>query len=612
MENGFLHFKKSTVILSNLTSFMVLVFLSLLLCLPAKANEQQPWSKHQNARELVNLRGHNVKHFSLPSGQSVAYFASGTIHYQSGAQWLEIDNTIKPNLESGKDYLYANVTNNFNVFYPGSIQSHPLKIKVSGVELLEQITKVYAMDINGNTLATLTPNNKCEVLVKGNTITYANYFNGIDLVYTQNNAGKKFELKINQASALLALPSNATKLIIEEEVSLPTGVNMKEENNHIILSKNNQQLADYLSPEAYDATANLGEIETNSQGQITAKLVNNKLLVQTVFDMNWITSKQRNFPIYLDPSANYGPFNVSMATGRMTSATGAKADGFLRLAGANTFTWAKFDIASFANLGAISMDSANYWGYFYTAIQTADKIAKVVEMDSLDPVSATNLSIVANINAKTNLTLNYAFGASAASGGNSWRKAFLDTAIHNPVFRANITRGYTSIGMSYISGNATFGYHYGREAIGGTNNALVCYLEVFYTLPPCSNPVAGGTITGNNLVCGGSNTTLTLTGATTGLGTTYQWQESVDGVNWTNITSANNTSLVASINLDSNYYRCEVICSGGTPAYSNAYLVKADFFEVTALTPYEEGFEGISANNQLPSCMVSTNLNTLT
>ncbi|MEI6508743.1 MAG: T9SS type A sorting domain-containing protein, partial [Bacteroidota bacterium] len=118
--------------------------------------------------------------------------------------------------------------------------------------------------------------------------------------------------------------------------------------------------------------------------------------------------------------------------------------------------------------------------------------------------------------------------------------------------------------------------------------------------------------TGNAVVCGGASTTLGISGATIGTGMSYQWQSSPDSLSWTNVLGATSASYSPSITSDSIYFRCTLQCSAGTPANTPAYIVKADIFKVTVLTPYNEGFESISANNQLPSCMSATNLGSVT
>lgn len=79
---------------------------------------------------------------------------------------------------------------------------------------------------------------------------------------------------------------------------------------------------------------------------------------------------------------------------------------------------------------------------------------------------------------------------------------------------------------------------------------------------PCTTPV-GGTTTGPASVCSGVNFTLSLTGATTGVtGLTYQWQSSPDGISYSNISGATNTTYVANQTVVT-YYQCIITCTNG-------------------------------------------------
>jgi hypothetical protein len=574
-----------------------------------------PWQiKYNQDAEVLKLRSQNMKHFRNQQGTFTAYVSAGSIHYKSGNQWLDIDNSINSNMGTRhQNKPFVNTTNNFKTYYPANPFKESILVEYNGNIFEERITKILFIDAQGNSISNLPIADKIVGKVKGNQLIYKNVFNGVDLVFTQKNDGKKVDLVINSSSFLQHIPSNATRIAIIEEVKLATGVEVKSVNSGIEITKNDVVLVTYPAPSASETVSESKNYHTeedyNTTGMLTYTQQGSVMITNSSFNLNWLKATSRSFPVMLDPSSNYGPFAVRMATGRMTTATGPKIGSSMGLEGTNTFAWAKFNIASFGSVGAVSVDSSTYWGYFYSGTQTTNKIAKVVEMDSLDPVTALDIAIVSNINAKTNLNTGYVFSGTA---GYNWYPAKLDTTLHNPAFRNNIARGYTSIGMKYLSGSTPFAYHYGQEAIGGANNALVCYLEVHYTPPPCSNPVAAGNISGNALVCGGSNTTLNLIGASNGSGITYQWQSSLDSLNWTNITGAVFPSYSQAITTDSMYFRCEVMCNLGIPAYTNAFLVKSDIFLVTTTNAYEEGFESITANNQLPSCLVATNIGTVT
>lgn len=566
-------------------------------------------SKFNSDAEMHTMRSQNMKHFRNASGTFTAFVASGSIHYLQSSEWLDIDNTIRVN-NSGyyMDYMYANVTNNFKTYYPANPFKQPVIVNFNGKAYHEIIKSISFVDENNVLIATLpVTTDKVKAFISGNQITYKNIFNDIDVVYTQNNDGKKLDLVIKSNQFLKSVPVNTKKIVINEEVTFSDGIVAENSTDGIVLKNNGTVDVSFPQPIATETVLTgkdyVNDNELNTTGSMSYQNIKNGISVHTSFDMNWLNEPTRNFPVSLDPSANYGPFAISMATGYMTTATGAKTNGLLRLAAANTFAWAKFNLAALASVGALGVDSANYWGYHYSSTGTPDKLAKIAGMRGVDPVSSLNTAIVAQINSGPVYNTGYAFGSTIFG----WHKGGLDTTLADTGIFNSISRGWFSLGMTYVSGTTTFMYQYGWN---GASN--ICYLEVNYRTAPCTNPIAAGTITGNAVVCGGASTILGISGATIGTGMSYQWQSSPDSLSWTNVLGATSASYSPSITSDSIYFRCTLQCSAGTPANTPAYIVKADIFKVTALTPYNEGFESISANNQLPGCMSATNLGSIT
>lgn len=91
--------------------------------------------------------------------------------------------------------------------------------------------------------------------------------------------------------------------------------------------------------------------------------------------------------------------------------------------------------------------------------------------------------------------------------------------------------------------------------IGNTDNQYPC----------AGTPSGGTTVSSVTPACSDVNFTLSLTGNTTGLGITYQWQSSTDGVVWTNITGATLATRAVS-QTTATYYQCLVTCDGNTTA----------------------------------------------
>ncbi|MEY4791263.1 MAG: hypothetical protein RIT34_70 [Bacteroidota bacterium] len=126
----------------------------------------------------------------------------------------------------------------------------------------------------------------------------------------------------------------------------------------------------------------------------------------------------------------------------------------------------------------------------------------------------------------------------------------------------------------------TYYAHWAQNAACATSVACQT-TTVAYVGPSaaCTNPAAGGTAQCSPaMACPGQNINLSLNGASVGSGLTYQWQSSAtSGGPWTNIAGATNGGFSTTQSTPT-YYRCEVICSAGTPAYSAQVFVDMNSF----------------------------------
>lgn len=78
----------------------------------------------------------------------------------------------------------------------------------------------------------------------------------------------------------------------------------------------------------------------------------------------------------------------------------------------------------------------------------------------------------------------------------------------------------------------------------------------------CSSaPLAGNAVSTTTQACSGVNFTLSLQGADSGIVISYQWQQSIDNITWTNISGAILPTLTTNTTTDL-FYRCVVSCSG--------------------------------------------------
>jgi len=89
---------------------------------------------------------------------------------------------------------------------------------------------------------------------------------------------------------------------------------------------------------------------------------------------------------------------------------------------------------------------------------------------------------------------------------------------------------------------------------------------------PCSGSPVAGTVTASvDSICPGGSITLDLNGYSTSTGITFQWQSSLDNINWDDISGETGLTYTG-INSATTYYRCSVACGVNT-ALSNTITI---------------------------------------
>lgn len=128
---------------------------------------------------------------------------------------------------------------------------------------------------------------------------------------------------------------------------------------------------------------------------------------------------------------------------------------------------------------------------------------------------------------------------------------------------------------------------------------------------PCAGTPSGGTtVASANPVCSGVSFTLSLSGATQGLGLAYQWQSSSNGVSFNDIGGANSSSLTTTAT-STTWYQCIVTCNNsGQSATSTALMVNVTPEPVgnTFANPIILGAlpQTVTGNNLAANCWTST------
>jgi hypothetical protein len=160
-----------------------------------------------------------------------------------------------------------------------------------------------------------------------------------------------------------------------------------------------------------------------------------------------------------------------------------------------------------------------------------------------DATSSYNSSSYAD---KVDIYINTTSGLSgAALLGTVHRAAALAPVVGSSgwyLYSYDLPSNYNSISnFAILSATSQFG-----------NNIFIDDVE--WISYPCSDQ--GGTASSSSTICAGSQTSLSLTGYTSGA--TLQWQSSTDNSNWINITSATSATYSSNALTSTTYFRCAV------------------------------------------------------
>ena len=209
----------------------------------------------------------------------------------------------------------------------------------------------------------------------------------------------------------------------------------------------------------------------------------------------------------------------------------------------------------------------------------------------------------------------YPFSVTQITSGGTFYEAYCNMFIdwnQDGVFDAVTERAYTggltSLAAPTLSANiaipatATLGITRMRVILdeNGTAADLACgtfsygetedyYIRIAPGLACSGTPAASDAAASDSTVCVNQSVTLSLTTSYSTIGLDYQWQSSLDGVNYTNITGA--TASTYTITQTSNtYYQCIVTCTnGGSFITSTAVYV--------TMNPFTDCYCSSAANN---------------
>lgn len=253
--------------------------------------------------------------YSRTSANSDGTFTSTTysqpIHYMNNGAWHPIDLSIQSNNDENRDsYSMVNATNNFKTYFP-SVITDGLFCQFSEHEYIKDLLfgKMY-FESNGVVISSESMHSSNPIF-SSNKANYNNVYEGVDVEVTINESRRKADYIIQSSAFLNQIPASANFLVFEETIELP-------ENWTAILRDNR---VDFINAEGaikagYDVPLLKDNRQKNHLKEQNIKFqdkqntediffelfsdgTNFKLL--TKINLEWIRSKERIFPIVIDP-----------------------------------------------------------------------------------------------------------------------------------------------------------------------------------------------------------------------------------------------------------------------------------------------------------------------
>ena len=167
----------------------------------------------------------------------------------------------------------------------------------------------------------------------------------------------------------------------------------------------------------------------------------------------------------------------------------------------------------------------------------------------------------------------------SATGNITYRwESGLDTITFNAIPSTNSS--------TYVPGSLTQTTFFRRITIS-TLNGKACEEESNILEITVTPPINGGTVSPTNqTICSGDTPAIIqIIGGSTGLAVTYQWQESVDGITFTDIASATSQDYLPGVLNATRFYRRVTNAAGGGPPASCSEISSMTRIRVIDLDP---------------------------
>jgi RHS repeat-associated protein len=209
----------------------------------------------------------------MPDGQQIARFYQGSVNYRDGnGDWQPIDDTLVPTFAAG--YAYRNKANAYTAELPQNIQS-PVRVSFKGESIEVNLEGAQGLGITN-----------------GPSADFTNAFTGVTARYTAANDALKETLVLQGPSAQSSFRFHVkTSDGLFARANKPGGIDF---------ISGDEVAFSFAAPFMQDSSGTLDSLSDAVRLQLTKAADGYDVTLSA--DRNWLDSKQRVWPVAIDPT----------------------------------------------------------------------------------------------------------------------------------------------------------------------------------------------------------------------------------------------------------------------------------------------------------------------
>lgn len=236
--------------------------------------------------EINDKRTQNSKTYKKSDGSYCTYLSSSVLHYFDGEEWRDINNTITPDGNGA----YKNVSNSFEIKFPETLKEN------NSIDVLKDGHAISFVINGGDSDKKADIQNPKETAdisslqdKSDSSVSYKNVLKNTDIQYSVNGNVVKENIIIKSKKA------------IEKTYSYTVSTDLSIEKNNdgslIFKDAEGNNVFKIPSPVMYD-----NDKSSSSKIAVTLeKICEGQYILEYCPDEAWLKSKDRSYPVVLDP-----------------------------------------------------------------------------------------------------------------------------------------------------------------------------------------------------------------------------------------------------------------------------------------------------------------------